>query len=93
MSITLHCYLLTECLATTSCLYLNIVDSLAVLSKTRRNFLKCLKEQKMKKSFYYLKKQRTSVSLSCVIEVQVYYYCRCPDDGSKIVACDGECGN
>ena len=43
--------------------------------------------------FPVLKKLLTSGSPRRVIEVQVYCYCQYPDDGSKMVACDGECGN
>ena len=61
-------------------------------SKMREHLLKCLEEQQMQ-PFPIMKKLRTSGSPSRVIEVQVCCYCRCPDDGSKMVACDGECGN
>jgi len=67
-------------------------DPSLVIFNPREHLLKCLEEQKMQ-PFPILKKLRTSGSPSCVIEVQVYCYCRCPDDGSKMVACDGECGN
>ena len=35
----------------------------------------------------------TTVNVQEIYSLQVYCYYRCLDDGSKMAACDGECGN
>ena len=41
--------------------------------------------------FPTIKKRRQSV-IANTIAIDVYCYYRCPDDGSKVVLCDGTCG-
>ena len=59
-------------------------------SSMREHFLTCLENKKME-PFPTQKERRLSITHK-VVGIQVYCYCRCPDQGEKMVACDGDCG-
>ena len=56
----------------------------------RNHFIQCIESQSIT-PFPTIKKRRQSVMANTVV-IDVYCYCRCPDDGSKMVLCDGACG-
>ena len=56
----------------------------------RSHLIKCIEDQTID-PFPTNKKRRQSVmAITTVIDVNCY--CRCPDDGTKMVFCDGACG-
>ena len=64
-----------------------------------RSIVVCIPPRSNEKSFYsvYRKPIHNSVSnnqekKAVSVVIDVYCYCRCPDDGSKMVLCDGACG-
>ena len=37
-------------------------------------------------------RERTLSTVPKVIQIQVHCYCRCPDDGNNMIACNGDGG-
>lgn len=50
----------------------------------------CLENAKME-PFPMQIERRLSITYK-VVEIQVHCYCRCPDEGEKMVTCDGDYG-
>ena len=58
----------------------------------RNHFIQCIAiESQSITLFPTIKKRRQSVMANTIV-IGVYCYCRCPDNGSKVVLCDGTCG-
>lgn len=61
-------------------------------SSMRAHLLKCLESKRME-LFPVQRERRLSLTIvPKVAQIKVHCYCRCPDDGSKMIGCDGDCG-
>ena len=59
-------------------------------SRLRKHFLQCLEQEKVT-PFPYVRLRRTDTPH--IQSIDVYCYCRCPDNGEKMIFCDGKgCG-
>ena len=60
-------------------------------SGMRKHLLKYLESKKME-PFPVQSRERRLSTVPKVTQIQVHCYCRCPDDGNKMIACDGDGG-
>ena len=56
----------------------------------RSHLINCV-ESKEIQPFPIIRERRRLPGINIVV-INVYCHCRCPDTGSKMVKCDGECG-
>lgn len=59
-------------------------------SAMREHLQKCLEDKRMQP--FPIQKERRLTMVHKVAQIKVHCYCRCPSDGEKMIACDGDCG-